>query len=167
MKVRKDQYIIYPGHGIGQIKKVLKSNGSNGKSYEIHLIDAKVVIKIPEKSFDSVNMRNIIEEDRVEHVIDKLSDEKDTIQEKDWKKKALEISNKIRNGTCEDLVYVIKDLFIKNINKSLSIVERKKYELCFNTLSREIAISTNESVSVVETIILEKLEKLKENLKLN
>lgn len=167
MKVKKDQYIIYPGHGVGLIKKVIKSSGNSEKSYEIHLVDTKAVIRIPEKSFESVNIRTIIEESKIENIIDKISDEKDIIKEKDWKKKSLDIANKIKNGTCEDLVYVIKDLFIKNISKTLSIVERKKYELCFSTLCREIAITTSESVSVVETIILERLEKLRENLKLN
>ena len=67
---------------------------------------------------------------------------------------------KLKSGDPQELANLVKELFVRNKKKSLSIIERKQFENAFQMLIKEVSIATNASEEEVNSLLSSKLDEL-------
>ena len=163
MKLDLNSYVIYPSHGIGKIVDIL--NEDSGVIYKINLVDSDMVFQVPRDSVEKIAIRKIIDPKLIKEVIDSLAVFPKDI-ESNWKKRINLHLIKMKSGKIEDSIYVIKDLFIKNNIKPLSIVEKGRFEVSLGMLIKEIVLASQENEKIVTELVHSQLNKLKKNIKI-
>ncbi len=158
-KVNDD--VVYPLHGVGIIDSTYEReiNEVKTKFYKIKLKDSEMFISVPLKNAESVGLRKIMDEEDIKQVIRKLSNLPKTIEE-NWKVRYQENIEKLKSGKATNMATVIKELFLRNRVKSLSIMERKQYEGTYKMLVKEISISKKTDEKEVSNLISSKLDAL-------
>ena len=65
---------------------------------------------------------------------------------------------KLKSGAPRQLADLVKELFVRNKKKSLSIIERKQFENAFQMLIKEVTIATRSSEEEVNSFLSSKLD---------
>ena len=157
MKV--NDYVVYPLHGIGVVKEILV-NDQNEKIYKIELEDAGMTVSIPFKSIKDMGLRGIVRKDEIDEIVKSFTSEPEKRSEDNWRVRFRTNIQKLKSGDPKQLADLIKELFVRNKRKSLSIIERRQFENAFQMLVKEVAISTSSSEEEVNTFLFSKLDTL-------
>ena len=157
---KKNDYIVYPMHGVGQIKDVTKKIvlGEEQEYYVIELINTKMTVMIPTKSYENVGLRHIIDKKSVQKVI-KILKEEYVEQEDDWKIRYQNNLIKIKSGSIVSVSEVCRNLYKRSKDKELSIMERKLYESAYSLVTNEIALAKDISLEEAGNLISDVLSK--------
>ncbi len=141
---------VYPAHGVGRIDSIeTRSVGDLKQSfYVINIIETKMTIMIPTNSSDNVGLRAIIRAEEVDDVYSILKDRDVTIVPQPWNQRYREYMEKIKTGSVYEIARVLRDLYILQIDKTLSFGERKMMDTAQGLLVKEISIAnrTNEDM---------------------
>ena len=139
---RQGDYVVYPIHGVGEIKEVTKKVilGKKKDCYVMEIQGSKMIVSIPTESVEVVGIRPIIDKKEIKKVLTLLKkDEIDT--EEDWKIRYQNNMNKIKSGSIYEVADVCRNLYKRAFGKELSIMERKLYESAYNLVKMEVALS--------------------------
>ena len=141
---------VYPAHGVGRIDSIeTRSVGDLKQSfYVINIIETKMTIMIPTNSSDNVGLRAIIRAEEVDDIYSILKDRDVTIVPQPWNQRYREYMEKIKTGSVYEIARVLRDLYILQIDKTLSFGERKMMDTAQGLLVKEISIAnrTNEDM---------------------
>jgi len=141
---------VYPAHGVGRIDSIeTRSVGDLKQSfYVINIIETKMTIMIPTNSSDNVGLRAIIKADEVDEIYSILKDRDVTIAPQPWNQRYREYMEKIKTGSVYEIARVLRDLYILQVDKTLSFGERKMMDTAQGLLVKEISIAnrTNEDM---------------------
>lgn len=141
---------VYPAHGVGRIDSIeTRSVGDLKQSfYVINIIETKMTIMIPTNSSDNVGLRAIIHADEVDDIFSILKDRDVTIAPQPWNQRYREYMEKIKTGSVYEIARVLRDLYILQVDKTLSFGERKMLDTAQGLLVKEISIAnrTNEDM---------------------
>lgn len=141
---------VYPAHGVGRIDSIeTRSVGDLKQSfYVINIIETKMTIMIPTNSCGNVGLRAIIKADEVEEIYSILKDRDVTIAPQPWNQRYREYMEKIKTGSVYEIARVLRDLYILQVDKTLSFGERKMMDTAQSLLVKEISIAnrTNEDL---------------------
>ena len=139
---------VYPAHGVGRIDSIeTRSVGDLNQSfYVINIIETKMTIMIPTNSSEHVGLRAIIKADQVDEIYSILKDRDVTIAPQPWNQRYREYMEKIKTGSVHEIARVLRDLYILQVDKTLSFGERKMMDTAQGLLVKEISIAnrTNE-----------------------
>lgn len=141
---------VYPAHGVGRIDAIeTRSVGDLHQSfYVINIIETKMTIMIPTNSCNSVGLRAIIRADEVEEIYSILKNRDVTIAPQPWNQRYREYMEKIKTGSVYEIARVLRDLYILQVDKTLSFGEKKMMDTAQSLLVKEISIAnrTNEDM---------------------
>ena len=155
------EHVVYPLHGIGTIENIFEKDIEKAKTvfYRIKLKDTGMVVSLPIDKATGMGLRRVIHKNKIKDIINKLSDSPGEIEE-NWKLRFQENINKLKTGAIENIVSVVKELFVRNKIKSLSIMERKQFENAYQMLVKEISLSGDTNEEEVNSIVSNKLDTL-------
>jgi CarD family transcriptional regulator len=164
MAFKINEYVVYPLHGVGVIDKISDNKISDtiAKFYKIKMKDTGLSISVPVKNADKMGLRKVIKKKDISRVLKSLSTQPRKIED-NWKLRYQENIDKLKSGEIENIINVVKELFLRNKVKNLSIMERKQYESAFKILVKEISISSKTDEQEVNNLISEKLDNLAKN----
>ncbi len=137
--------IVYPVHGAGIIEGIEEREilGELRRYYimKMPLDDMKVMI--PFDGMDQVGIREVITEDEVEMVFAVLS-AKISIMSENWNKRYRANIDRIKTGDIFEVAEVVRDLTIKDREKTLSTGERKIMQNAKQVLLSELVLATEK-----------------------
>ena len=144
-KKKKNQFnigelVIFPKHGVGEIKSVSSIEISNIKTtcYIIQMEQDRLIIRVPIDKQDDVGLRKIATKKKIEEVFNILR-QKPKIRKIMWSRRAQEYDSKIHSGDPIKIGEVIRDLFRKNNQPEQSYSERQMFQVALERLAREVA----------------------------
>ena len=158
-----DECVVYPTHGVGRIKDVVKEKIADFEleCYVIEFEKEKLTISIPMKQAIKSGLRKLSTKKEMEEIFDILrSGVKKT--KGMWSRRAQEYEEKINTGDLMSIAEVLRDLTRDIENSERSYSERVIYETALHRLSSEYAsvenISITESVEKVTAISKDKIK---------
>jgi CarD family transcriptional regulator len=144
-KKKKDVFnigeiVVYPKHGVGEIKSIstLEISKVKTKYYIIQMEQDKLLIKVPLEKQKEVGLRKIASKKKIEEVFDILR-QKQKVRRIMWSRRAQEYDAKIHSGDPVKIGEVIRDLYRKNNQPEQSYSERQMFQIALERLAREVA----------------------------
>ncbi len=146
--------VVYPMHGVGNIKKIEKKKilEKATKYYEIEFLSNNIKIMVPVDKAEEIGIRLVIKRSEVSKIL-KILKTKPKTMEDDWKARFQFNLEKIKTGSIYEIAQVARDLFHRNKEKELSLMERKMYENAVKHIIFEISTVKKTTVEHVEKII--------------
>ena len=134
------QLVVYPKHGVGEIKSIstIEVSKIKTKCYIIQMEQAKLLIRVPLDKQNEVGLRKIASKKKIEEVFNIL-EQKPKIRRIMWSRRAQEYDAKIHSGDPIKIGEVIRDLFRKNNQPEQSYSERQMFQIALERLAREVA----------------------------
>jgi CarD family transcriptional regulator len=145
--------VVYPGHGIGEIRQVVARSieGEKHTFLEIELQDGKhTKLMVPENRACEVGLRHPLSRDSLSKVYEILREPRPNVKPSTWNRRYRDYSQKLRSGSLFDIAEVLRDLSGIRVGKELSFGERKILENARSLLVSEIAVIKRDSEAVVE-----------------
>ncbi len=146
--------IFYPIHGVGKIKKIERKKifDEARKYYVIEFLNNNIKIMVPVDKAEEIGVRLIIKKHESSKIL-KLLKAKPGKMEEDWKARYQNNQDRVKTGSIHENARVVRDLYHRNKEKELSLMERKMYENALDHLTLEISIARKSSYENVEKII--------------
>jgi CarD family transcriptional regulator len=155
----KDQHIVYPIQGVGQITAIEKKPFKNKEIlyYNIYFEASDMTIMVPMDKAIQIGIRKIVEKEESENAL-KLISEEDEPLTTDWKLRYQMNLELMKKGTICDIAKVVRSLYHRSKLKELPILERKLFDNAIRLLIDEISYSLEKTKSESEQIIFSRLE---------
>lgn len=160
MKFKVGDKVIYPNHGLGIIEGIEKKTilGTTGGFYLLRMTATDTTVMVPVTNVENVGLRRAIVGDDIEGLFSQLSRGKiDSHQ--NWKGRFKDNSDKMRSGSIQDAVDVLKNLMYLSRSKNLSFREKRMLDRSKFLVITEIAEVGGLETSVVEERVDSALEK--------
>nr|WP_312577195.1 CarD family transcriptional regulator [Sedimentibacter sp.] len=144
--------VVYPMHGAGVIESMESKEvlGETKNYYVLKMPIGEMKLMIPVDNVNNIGLRNIIDRDSVEVVIDILK-EGAVLNDSNWNKRYRDNLLKMKTGDIFEVAQVVRDLTFRDKEKGLSTGEKKMLISAKQMIVSEIALSINEEgVSVEE-----------------
>lgn len=134
------EYVVCPGHGVGQILDIEEKAMGNSTStfYIIKILANGMTVMVPTES--ETGVRGLVQSDDIEQVYSLLSNHDVKIDNSTWNRRYREFSNKIKTGSVIEIAEVLRQLFLLKNKKALSFGEKKMLDQCRELLAQEISI---------------------------
>ncbi len=144
--------VVYPMHGAGVIESMESKEvlGETKNYYVLKMPIGEMKLMIPVDNVNNIGLRNIIDQDSVEEIIDILK-EGAVLNDSNWNKRYRDNLLKMKTGDIYAVAQVVRDLTFRDREKGLSTGEKKMLVSAKQMIVSEIALSINEEgVSVEE-----------------
>lgn len=158
-----DECVVYPTHGVGKIKDIIKEKIASFEleCYVIEFEKERLTLSVPMKQAVKSGLRRLSTRKEMEEIFDVLrSGVKKT--KGMWSRRAQEYEEKINTGDLVCIAEVLRDLTRDIENSERSYSERVIYETALYRLSSEYAsvecISMQESTEKVISISKDKIK---------
>lgn len=156
-----DQRIVYPSHGVGQVKEIFKKQvGDKTISYyKIYLDVSDMIVMIPVANAAMIGIRPIVGAEDAEKALELLGQEIEPVTS-DWKLRYQMNLDLLKKGSIFDIVSIVRCLYHRSKVKELPILERKLYDNAKKLLEDEIAFALGKPSKEIEAMLHAKLEPL-------
>lgn len=138
--------IVYPGHGVAEISRVVEKqfDGKTSKFFELRFVSRDVVILVPVGNAQEIGLRPLSTEEGIRGVLDILCQKieparPDTVVS-NWNKRNREYQGKIRSGDLREIGEIYRDLQHISCHKELSFGEKNLLDQTELLLAEEISI---------------------------
>ena len=150
--------VVYPMHGAGVIESIEEREilGQKQKYYIMKMPVGDVQVMVPTASAEKVGLREVIQCQDADRVLNVLSSEQ-TAMNTNWNKRYRENMDRIKNGKILEVAEVVKNLAHKSVDKGLSAGEKKLYNNAKQILISELVLAEQGTKAEVEALIDEKL----------
>jgi CarD family transcriptional regulator, regulator of rRNA transcription len=139
-------------HGAGVIESMESKEvlGETKNYYVLKMPIGEMKLMIPVDNVNNIGLRNIIDQDSVEEIIDILK-EGAVLNDSNWNKRYRDNLLKMKTGDIYAVAQVVRDLTFRDREKGLSTGEKKMLISAKQMIVSEIALSIDEEgVSVEE-----------------
>lgn len=152
MKFKKGEMAVYPGDGVGAIKKIEKRvfSGKREEFYVLRILDTETTILIPVKNVKQVGLRKVINTKEVEEIYRILRKRKANSNNQPWNRRYRHYMEKLKSGSLRDIAEVLRNLSLLKNDKALSFGERRMFDTARSLLVKEISIAKKVSEDYVE-----------------
>lgn len=136
----KDEYIVYPTHGVGRIVGIEEQEIA-GYKLELFIINFekdKMTLRVPTSKCESAGMRKLSDDSIVTRALDTLRG-RARVKRTMWSRRAQEYETKINSGNLISIAEVVRDLYRSDSQPEQSYSERQLYEAALDRMAREIA----------------------------
>ena len=157
---KKNEYIVYPTHGVGQIISIDEEEIAGAK-LELFVIDFqqdKMTLRVPTAKSAEVGMRKLSGDEIVSKAMTTLKG-KARIKRTMWSRRAQEYEAKINSGELISIAEVVRDLYRSDTQPEQSYSERQLYESALDRMAREIAAVQKVEEGIAKQNIVEVLAK--------
>ncbi len=137
--------VVYPMHGAGVIESVESKEvlGVTKNYFVLKMPIGEMKLMIPVDNVNNIGLRNIIDEDSVEQVINILK-QGAILNDSNWNKRYRDNMLKMKTGDIFEVAQVVRDLTFRDREKGLSTGEKKMLVSAKQMITSEIALATNE-----------------------
>jgi len=157
-----EEYVVYPTHGVGKIKDIVKEKIANFEleCYVIEFEKEKLTISIPMKQAIKSGLRRLSTKREMQDIFEILRGGIKKMKGM-WSRRAQEYEEKINTGDLLSIAEVLRDLTRDIEDSERSYSERVIYETALHRLSSEYAsvehISISESIEKIISISKDKI----------
>ena len=140
-KFRPGDHVVYPAHGVGQIKSIQKQEIA-GEKLEFLVVEfekEKMTLRIPVAKVDSAGLRSLSSKKDMQAAMKTLTG-KVRIRRAMWSRRAQEYEAKINSGNPVSIAEVVRDLYRNADQPDQSYSERQIYQSALERLTRELAV---------------------------
>lgn len=158
-KFRPGDYVVYPAHGVGQIKSI-QDQEIAGETLEFLVVEfekEKMTLRIPTGKVDSAGLRNLASKKDMQAAMKTLTG-KVRVRRAMWSRRAQEYEAKINSGSPVSIAEVVRDLYRNDDQPDQSYSERQIYQSALERLSRELAVVERIEEDKAEERIVEQLK---------
>lgn len=143
--------VVYPMHGAGVIESMESKEvlGETKNYYVLKMPIGEMKLMIPVDNVNNIGLRNIIDEDMVEQVIDILK-QGAVLNDSNWNKRYRDNMLKMKTGDIFEVAEVVRDLTFRDREKGLSTGEKKMLISAKQMIVSEIALATSEDGNGVQ-----------------
>lgn len=155
--------IVHPMHGAGTVAEITTQNvnGSTLEYYILKLPANNMKIMVPVASCEKIGIRDVITKERAEELLNLITTI-DIDDNANWNKRYRENSARIKSGDLDEVVRVIKTLYVRDSKTGLSTGERKMLHSAKQILYSELVLAKN---TTYDEIVAEIENKLSSSLK--
>ncbi|NMB97937.1 MAG: CarD family transcriptional regulator [Clostridiaceae bacterium] len=146
--------IVYPMHGAGVIEAIEEKEilGNKQNYYIVRIPIGDMKVMIPIDSIDDIGIREVIDEEKANKVLDVLR-QSAACETINWNKRYRENMLKIKSGDIFEVAEVVKNLMIRDKEKGLSTGEKKMLNNARQILISELVLVKNTTPQEIESII--------------
>lgn len=158
---KKDDFVVYPTHGLGKIVGNEKSEigGSNIELLVVRFEQERMTLRVPMEKVRALGLRALSSKRQMDEAIATLKT-KPKVRRTMWSRRAQEYESKIKSGDPVSIAEVVRDLYRKTNQAEQSYSERQMYQAALERLSREYGAKMKISQSKAE----EEIEKILESV---
>lgn len=150
-------YIVYPSHGVGQIKAIEKETiaGAEIEMFVVSFENERLILRVPVAKVHKSGMRKLSSKDKISSAMSTLRSKPRPKRTVMWSRRAQEYDAKINSGDPVSIAEVVRELHrADDVEQSYS--ERQMYRAALERLAREVAAIEN----IDEEAATAKLEKV-------
>lgn len=146
-------YVVCPGHGVGQVCSIESRDiaGQQKSFYTIKIVANGMKVMVPTDSKEGV--RSLVDENEINDVYSLLSNHDVKVDTSTWNRRHREYMNKVKTGSLLEIADVLRSLLLLKESKKLSFGEKKMLEQCRDLIVKEIALTTGNIESDINTKI--------------
>jgi CarD family transcriptional regulator len=158
MEFDKGDKVVYPSYGVGVISDITykEVQGVKRKYYVITLINSDMKVMLSADSISKSGIRHVVSAEVIDKVLDILRADKSSM-ENDWKTRYQNNMDKMKRGNIIEMAEMIKNLYLRNIERELSSLERKLYENAYKTIVNEVMLAKDISHKEAENLVADAL----------
>lgn len=152
-------FVVYPAHGVGQIKAIEQQTiaGASVEFFVVYFAKSKMTLRAPTRKAADVGMRKLSDLAAVAHVRRTLSQAPHKARG-NWSRLAQEYATKINSGDIIAIAEVMRDLYRPAFNSGQSYSERQLYTSALDRLSGEVAlvngVTEAEAAKELESLVI-------------
>ncbi|SCZ05627.1 CarD family transcriptional regulator [Alkaliphilus peptidifermentans] len=146
--------IVYPMHGAGIIEEIEEKEilGVRRKYYIMKMPLDDMRVMIPLDTIDGIGIRPVIPNDEVEKVIGVL-EANETKMPQNWNRRYRANMDRLKTGDIYEVAEVVRNLVLRDREKSLSTGERKILNNARQILLSEVILATGLVEEEVKILI--------------
>ena len=140
-KHRPGDFVVYPAHGVGQIKAI-QDQEIAGEQLEFLVVEferEKMTLRIPTTKVEAAGLRSLATKKDMQAALKTLAG-KVRVRRAMWSRRAQEYEAKINSGDPIAIAEVVRDLYRGEDQPDQSYSERQIYQSALERLTRELAI---------------------------
>lgn len=152
-------FVVYPKHGVGQIKSVDKQeiSGLTLEMYVVRFEKERMTLRVPTNKAISSGMRKLSNRATMDQAFTTLQG-KAKVKRTMWSRRAQEYEAKINSGDLVSIAEVVRDLHRGDDQPEQSYSERQIYESALSRLARELAaveeIDEEAAITQLEKVLV-------------
>jgi len=152
MDFRVGEKVVYPNQGVGIVEQISTRNltGRTEVFYLLKLNSSSLRVMVPTSNVDNVGLRRVAKKNEIGEILDYLHKGRCKAPQ-DWKWRFKENSEKMKNGSIQQVAEVLKNLVVLNQAKPLSFREKKMLDRAWTLMVDEIAVARGMTRENVET----------------
>ncbi len=146
MDFRVGEKVVYPNQGVGIVEQISTRNltGEPEMFYLLRLNSSSLRVMVPTTNVGNVGLRRVAKKNEIGEILDYLH-KGQCKSPQDWKWRFKENSEKMKNGSVQQVAEVLKNLVVLNQVKPLSFREKKMLDRAWTLLADEISIGRGMS----------------------
>ncbi|MFZ5974483.1 MAG: CarD family transcriptional regulator [Bacillota bacterium] len=146
--------IVYPMHGAGMIEAIEEREilGETHQYYVLRFAVGGIKVMVPVQKVNEAGLRNVIENDACEEVIERLRCRPD-VECDNWNRRYRENLEKMKTGDIFEVADVVRTLAAREKEKGLSSGERKMFNNAKLILISEMVLSSEKEEDEIRQII--------------
>ena len=140
-KHRPGDFVVYPAHGVGQIKAI-QDQEIAGEQLELLVVEferEKMTLRIPTTKVEAAGLRSLATKKDMQAALKTLVG-KVRVRRAMWSRRAQEYEAKINSGDPIAIAEVVRDLYRGEDQPDQSYSERQIYQSALERLTRELAV---------------------------
>jgi CarD family transcriptional regulator len=151
--------ILHPLHGVGVIEAIADQEvlGKDHKYYMVNLTMKNMKVMVPVDSADEIGVRRIIKSEVIDEVLLDLKNKKTSEMPANWNRRYKHNLEKIKTGNVHEVAEVLRNLYLKDRKKGLSMGEKKMLDNAMQLLIGEIVCSKKVTMEKAKAYIVEAL----------
>jgi CarD family transcriptional regulator len=158
------EVVVYPGHGVCKIEKVVERimSGVNKRFFLLRALGAEMCILIPEDKIEHAGLRHVVDVQTAERILAILK-EPDVVKvennhnKQSWNRRFREYMERIKTGNTVQIAQVLRTLSSVGLTKCLSFGEKRILNTSKALLAQEIAVakrcSTDRALNEIEAAL--------------
>ncbi len=146
--------VVYPMHGAGTIEAIEEKEilDEKRKYYVMRMPIGDMKVMIPVDNVGEIGIREVINDDDLQEVMTILHGEK-TKMPQNWNRRYRKNMERIKSGDIFEIAAVVRNLMMRDDEKSLSTGERKMLSNARQMLVSELVLVSAKTQEEIEDII--------------
>jgi CarD family transcriptional regulator len=151
--------ILHPLHGVGVIEAIADQQvfGKIHKYYMVNLTMKNMKVMVPVDNADEIGVRKIIKSEVIDDVLLDLKSKKTSEMPANWNRRYKHNLEKIKTGDVHEVAEVLRNLYLKDRRKGLSMGEKKMLDNAMQLLIGEIVCAKKMTAEKAKATIVEAL----------
>jgi CarD family transcriptional regulator len=144
-----NEEVVYPGHGVARISRIVEKKVSNSRVsfFELKFLNKDMTILVPTLNPSSVGIRKLSSSENINAIFKLLSQPTKRVGTEltasNWNKRNKEYQCKLRTGNIHEIGEIYRDLNYIAAKKELSFGEKNLLQQTETLLVEEIALVIN------------------------